>query len=134
MVEVYRLAEDIEAPCVFAMLIAWYLGCLVFFRGAVMWITSFGGRGNGRVCYLRRRKDGGLEFVVSHPFAKGANGWGTGLCATAEEERWRVGVCGFPPIRQGREWMGHGVWVEGMERQPQVLRLPSVAQDDRLLG
>ena len=36
-------------------------------------------------------------MLASHPFAKNANGWGTGLGS-------------FPPIRKEREWMGHRAW------------------------
>jgi len=79
-------------------------------------------------------------FVVSHPFAKNANGWGTRPPAVGpslafrshghlwspthsprtrmdgapDHLRWGsrslfacTGICGLPPIRQEREWMGH---------------------------
>jgi hypothetical protein len=76
-------------------------------------------------------------MLASHPFAKNANGWGTGLgsfppihqravngwgtehlagpklgeTAVADAGGLRaVGDVGLPPIRKEREWMGHRAW------------------------
>ena len=72
--------------------------------------------------------DGTARFVVSHPFARSAKGWGT------QHGRRNVEVRGLPPFRQERERMGHPAWETECRGSWSPTLSPSARKDGAPIG
>src|SRR5271166_1782129 len=51
------------------------------------------------------------RFVVSHPFAKGANGWGTVSCPVGQRSRWRTDTSSRSEVTARYRFRRSGGWL-----------------------